>query len=82
VFVSPGLAVVPGQERTDLALAMPIHDGGEGLCRIAVRLDPVQLAGFYEGGQRGPILGPGSLTGEETVLATDGDGLGAIFEFG
>ena len=31
MFVSPGLAVVPGQERTDLALAMPIHDGGEGL---------------------------------------------------
>ena len=56
VFRSHGLSVVPWHELADLGLPMPVYDGGEGLGQIAVRLDPVQFAAFYEGGQDGPVL--------------------------
>jgi hypothetical protein len=59
---------------------MSVHDGGEGLGQIAVRFDAVQFAGFYEGGQNGPVLCPSFVTCEETVFATDGDGPDSAFE--
>jgi len=48
---------------------MPIHDGRESPGQIVVRFDPVQLAGFYEGGQDCPVLCPGFMNCEETVFA-------------
>lgn len=45
-----------------------------------MRLDPVQFASFYEGGQNGPVLCPGLVTREETVLATDCDGPDSAFD--
>lgn len=73
MFLSHNLAVAPRQELADLALPMPVQDGGDGPGQVTARLDPVQFAGFYEGSEDGPILGPGFVTGEEAVLATDGD---------
>ena len=76
---SHGLDVVPGQELIDLALPMSIDDSGEGLGQTAVRFHSVQLAGLAEGGQNCPILGPGFVTCEKTVFATDGNGADGAF---
>ena len=70
----------PRQKVLDPALFVALHDGGKCLGQIAVRLDSVQLAGLYQGGQHGPVLGPGFVTREETVLATDGDGPDDAFD--
>lgn len=59
---------------------MSVHDGGEGLGQIAVRFDSVQLAGLAAGGQDGPVLCPGFVTCEETVLATARDGPDGAFD--
>lgn len=62
----------PKQELADLAWPMPLHDGGESLDEMIVRLDLVQLPVFYEGDTDDSVLDPGFVTYEESVLATDG----------
>ena len=51
-----------------------------------MRFDPVEFAGFDQGGDDGPVLCAGIMTGEERVFAVEGDGTdgaldGIVVEF-
>ena len=38
--------VIPRQKLVDLALFVPVDDGGEGGCQIGLRIDSVEFAGL------------------------------------
>jgi hypothetical protein len=65
--------VGPGQEFVDLAVRMAVDDPGEHISKIAERLDVVELAGFNERRDDGPVLGTAVRAGEECVLAVERD---------
>ncbi len=47
---------------------MTVDDGSERGGQVGKRIDGIELAGFYQGGNGRPVLGPGVVTGEESVL--------------
>src|SRR3546814_12345296 len=52
---------------------MSVYDGGEGVGDVGDGIDSVQLAGGDDGGEERPVLGPDLMTGEQGVLARQGD---------
>lgn len=49
-------------------------DAGDDVGEVGVLVDAVELAGFDQRGDRGPVLSPAVGAGEECVLAIEGDG--------
>ncbi|MBB4275598.1 hypothetical protein GGE12_003387 [Rhizobium mongolense] len=47
---------------------MAIDEAGERGGQVRERIDGIELAGFYQRGNGRPVLGPGVVTGEESVL--------------
>ncbi len=64
----------PVQETVDLALLMPLDDGGEGFGQPRIRVNAVHLAGLDQRGDDGPVPGSGIMPCKEGVLAVQGDG--------
>jgi hypothetical protein len=62
-------AISPGQELIDLAVGMAVDDPGEDVIEIGERIDVVQLAGFDQGGNDGPMLGAAVRAREQGVFA-------------
>lgn len=54
-------------------------DGDQDTGQIAMRLDPVEFAGFDQRCDDGPTLCPGIVSGEECVFAVQGDGADGSF---
>jgi hypothetical protein len=52
---------------------MAVDDLGEDVGEIGVRIDAAQLAGFDQRRDYGPVLAAAVGTGEEGVLAAEGD---------
>lgn len=50
------LLMCPRQEIIDLAVGVVIDDACEGMDQISKRVDAVELAGFDERGDDGPVL--------------------------
>ena len=63
--------VGPGQQVVDLALRMTGDDAGDGVGEIGLRVDGVELAGFHERGDDGPVLAAAVGASEERVLAIE-----------
>ena len=64
--------VFPGEQVIDLALPVPLDDGGKGGRQPCVRIDAVHFAGLDERGDDGPVSGSGVVVGEEGDGAFDG----------
>lgn len=64
----------------ELALPMAGDDAGDDACVVSVRVDAVELRGFYERGDRRPVFATALGAGEERVLAIEG--LGRFFDDG
>jgi len=60
--------VIPRHQLADPALLVAIDEAGERGGQVRERIDGVELASFDERGDGGPVLGPGVVTGEESVL--------------
>jgi hypothetical protein len=59
---------------------MPVRESGDPPGHVAMRLNPIYLAGFYERGLDDPVLHPGLVTGKDLVLTTDGNGPDGAFD--
>jgi len=57
-----------------------IDDGCEDAGNVAVRFDFVELAGFDERREHGPVLGACVMAREERVLSLQGDGADRAFD--
>jgi hypothetical protein len=68
-----GLRVGPRQEIVDLAVEMAVDDLGERVGEIGLRIDAAKLAGFDKRGDDRPVFSAGVGTGEERILAIEGD---------
>ena len=66
-------SVGPGKQVVDLALSVAFDDAGDDVGEVALRLDGVELCGFDERGDHGPVLGPTVGASEEGVLAVESD---------
>lgn len=53
---------------------MPCGDSCQDTGQIAVGLDPIEFAGFDQGGDDGPVLRASIMSGEERVFTVEGDG--------
>ena len=51
---------------------MTVEDGAERLLEVVEGIDAVQLAGRYERGEHGPVLGSDIVAREERVLSCEG----------
>ena len=71
---SHGCDVIPRQQFVDLGLFVPAYNGFQDGGQVAVRLDPVEFAGFDQGRDDGPVLCASVVPGEERVFAVQGDG--------
>jgi hypothetical protein len=63
--------VGPWQQVVDLAVRVTVDDPGEHVSKIAERLDTVELAGFDERGDDGPMFGTAIRAGKERILAVE-----------
>lgn len=64
----------PGHQFVDLALRMAVDDAGDDIGEIGLRVvDGVELAGFDERGDDGPMLAAAIGAGEERILAIECD---------
>lgn len=52
---------------------MAVDDPCKHVGHVAEGIDPVELAGFDEGGDDGPVLGAAVGSGEQGVLAVEGN---------
>ena len=77
---SHGAGVVPGQQLIDVGLFVPCGDGGQNTGQIAMRFDPVELAGFDQRCDDGPVLCASIMSGEERVFTVQGDGTDGAFD--
>lgn len=50
------MGVGPGQQVVELALGMACNDAGDDVSEVSVRVDAVELGGFYERGDGRPVL--------------------------
>ena len=53
---------------------MAVGDAGENVGQISERVDIVELTGFDEGGDGGPMFGAAIRTGEQCVFPVQRDG--------
>ena len=67
------MRVGPGQEVIDLAVEMAADDLGERVGEIGLRIDAAKLAGFDKRGDDRPVFSAAVGTGEERILAIEGD---------
>ena len=65
---------VPRKQFVDVALLVACNDGAECCGQPGVGIDAVELAGFDQRGDDGPVLGTGIMTGKERVLPVQCDG--------
>lgn len=65
--------VGPGQQVVELALRMACNDAGDDVSEVSVRVDAVELGGFYERSDGRPVLATTVGTGEERILSIEGD---------
>lgn len=65
--------MVPGQELLDPALPVAVDERLEDAGQIGVWLDAVELRRLDQRGDDPPVLGALVVTGEECVLAVEGD---------
>ena len=59
---------------------MTVGDGCQSCTQVGVRVDSVQLAGFYERCHAGPGVAALVMSREERVLAIQGDGPDGVFD--
>ena len=59
---------------------MTVYDPGEDVCQILGRIDVVQLAGFGQRGDGGPMLGAAVRTREQTILSVEPDRADGAFD--
>ena len=64
----------PGEEFIEAALGVAVDDAGDDVGEVGVRIDADKLAGFDQRSDHGPVLGTAVGTGEESVLAIEGQG--------
>jgi len=69
---SHGFGVIPRQQFVDVGLFVSLGDSCQGTGQIAMRLDPVELAGFDQRCDDGPVLCAIIMSGEERVFAIQG----------
>jgi hypothetical protein len=50
-------AVSPRKQLIDVAVWMAVDDAGERVGQVSKRIDVIQLTGFDQGGDDGPVLG-------------------------
>jgi len=60
--------VIPGQEFIDPGVCMAVDDGGKGIGHPGVGIDSIELAGFNQGSDDGPVWRPGIVAFEEGVF--------------
>jgi len=48
----------PWQQVFDITLFVAVDDGGKNAGDVGIRLNSVQFASFYQGGEHGPVLCP------------------------
>lgn len=65
--------VGPREEIVDLAVGMVVDDPGQHVGEIAERFDAVQLAGFDQRRDDGPMLGAAVRAGEEGIFPVERD---------
>ena len=65
---SHGAGVAPGQQLIDVGLFVPCGDGGQNTGQIAMRFDPVELAGFDQRCDDGPVLCARIVAREERIF--------------
>jgi hypothetical protein len=59
---------------------MTVDDPGEDVCQIPERIDVVQLAGFDQRGDGGPVLGASVRTREQRILSVERDRADGAFD--
>ncbi len=64
----------PRQKIVDLAVWVAVDDPGEHVGEVSERFDVVQLAGFDQRSDDGPMLGSTVGACEECVLTVEGNG--------
>ena len=84
-LVVSGVPITPWRRSStakvvDLALLMSTDDGGERGRQPRLGIDAVEFAGFDQRGEDRPVLGPGVVAGEESVLPVQGNGADGAFD--
>lgn len=62
------------QQVIQAAVGVPIDQAGEHVGQIGLWPDAVEFAGLDQGGKHGPVLAAGLGSGEEGILAVQGQG--------
>ena len=60
---------IPRQQVFNVTLFVPVNDGSEDACDVGVRLYCIQVTGFDQGCEHGPVLGTGFVSYEQGVFA-------------
>ena len=63
----------PGKQLVDLAVRMAVDDPGEHVGEVGKRVDVVQLAGFDQGRDSGPMLGATVGAREQRIFPVERD---------
>ena len=73
-------AICPRQEVIDLAVGMTVDDPGEDVGQVGERIDVVQLTGFDQGCDGGPMFGAAVRTCEQRIFPVECDGADRPFD--
>ena len=74
------LSVDPRHQLIDVVVWMTVDDPGEDVGQIAEWVDIVELTGFDQGGDGGPMLGTAVRPREQRVLSVERDGTDGAFD--
>ena len=66
-------ATGPRQQLIDVAIRVTIDDPGEDVSQVGERIDAVQLTGFDQGCDNGPVLGPAGGACEQSIFQVERD---------
>jgi hypothetical protein len=71
---------VPRHEFVDAALLVAVDERREGSGEVVLRIDVVELRGLYQRSDDAPVAAALVMTGEERVLAAQGDRADGSFD--
>lgn len=75
-----GCGVGPGEKIVDTGLWVAVDDPGKDVGEVSLGIDSVELGGFDQRGDDGPVFAAAIGTGEERVLAIEGNGADRTFD--
>ncbi|MDA9421810.1 hypothetical protein XH97_06775 [Bradyrhizobium sp. CCBAU 53380] len=73
-------AIGPGKQLTDFAVWVAVDDPGERTGQIGERIDVIQLTGFNQRGDDGPMLGATVGACEQRVFPVERDRTDRTFD--